>query len=156
MTTPDGPQHETIARARQGVLTLLLALVPVVASAQVGREFVAVEAHVGRARVVHVGKIFEITQIEYGKPLTDIQKSGKPYRLVFAVSETIRGEEVKSLELVLSLQSAHFLEYMRDHSIEIMLVGGPTRGDSYRDAEIGIEEQGKQLDDERYQCAGPC
>ena len=138
-------------RVRQGFLALLFALVPVVASAQVGREFVAVEAYVGRARVVHVGKILEITQIEYGKPLTDIQKSGKPYRLVFAVSETIRGEEVKSLELVLSLQRAHFLEYMRDHSIEIMLVGGPTRGDSYRDAEIGIEEQGKQLDDERYQ-----
>lgn len=40
---------------------------------------------------------------------------------------------------------------MRDHSIEIMLVGGPTRGDSYRGAEIGIEEQGKRVDDERYQ-----
>lgn len=138
-------------RVRQGFLALLFALVPVVASAQVGREFVAVEAYVGRARVVHVGKILEITQIEYGKPLTDIQKLGKPYRFVFAVSETIRGEEVKSLELVLSLQSTHFLEYMRDHSIEIMLVGGPTRGDSYRGAEIGIEEQGKRVDDERYQ-----
>lgn len=138
-------------RVRQGFLALLFALVPVVASAQVGREFVAVEAYVGRARVVHVGKILEIKQIEYGKPLTDIQKLGKPYRLVFKVSETIRGDEVKSLELVLSLQSTHFLEYMRDHSIEIMLVGGPTRGDSYRGAEIGIEEQGKRVDDERYQ-----
>ena len=68
---------KAIARARQGVLTLLLALVPVVASAQVGREFVSVEAYAGRARVVHVGKIVEIKPIEYGKQLTDIQKSGK-------------------------------------------------------------------------------
>ena len=139
------------SRVRQGFFALFLALVPVVALAQVGREFVTVEAYVGRARVVHVGKILEIKQIEYGKPLTDIQKLGKPYRLVFKVSETIRGDEVKSLELVLSLQSTHFLEYMRDHSVEIMLVGGPTRGDSYRGAEIGIEEQGKRVDDERYQ-----
>ncbi|MFN0125707.1 MAG: hypothetical protein ACKV19_03350 [Verrucomicrobiales bacterium] len=142
----------TLFRSRvwQGLLALFLVLVPVEARAQVGREFVTVEAYVGRARVVHLGKILEITQIEYGEPLTDIQKLGKPYRLVFAVSETLRGEEVKSLELVLSLQGAHFLEYMRDHSIEVMLVGGPTRGDSYPDAEIGIEEQGKRVDDERY------
>ena len=138
-------------RVRQGFLALFLALVPAVASAQVGREFVAVEAYVGRARVVHVGKILEIKQIEYGKPLTDIQKLGKPYRLVFEVSETIRGNETKRLELVLSLQSTIYLEYMRDHSVEVMLVGGPTRGYSYRSAEIGIEEQGKRLDDERYQ-----
>ena len=73
-------------RVQQGFLALFLALVPVEAWAQVGREFVTVEAHVGRARVVHVGKILEIKQIEYGKPLTDIQKLGKPHRLVFAVS----------------------------------------------------------------------
>ena len=138
-------------RTRQGVLGLFLVLVPVVALAQVGREFVAVETYVGRSRIVHVGKIVDIKPIEFEKPLTDIQKLGKPHKLVFAVSETIRGEEVKSLELVLSLQSTHFLQHMRDHSAEIMLVGGPTRGESYRGAEIGIEEQGKRVDDERYQ-----
>ncbi|MFN0128598.1 MAG: hypothetical protein ACKV19_18150 [Verrucomicrobiales bacterium] len=106
----------------------------------------------GTARVVHVGKIVEIKPIEYGKPLTDNQKSGKPHRLVVAVSETIRGKEVQSFELVLLLDRTEFLEYMRDESIEVMLVGGPTRpGDSYSDAEIGIEEQGKRVDDEGYQ-----
>ena len=139
------------SRVRQGFLALLLALVPVVASAQVGREFVSAEAYVGVARVVYVGKILEIKQIEYGKPLTDIQKLGKPYRLVFEVSETIRGDEVKRLELVLSLQSTIYLEYMLDHSAEIMLVSGPTRLDSFPTAEVGIEEQGKRMDDERYQ-----
>ena len=139
------------SRAWQGFLALLLALVPAVGFAQVGREFVAVEAYVGRARVVHVGQILEIKQIQYGKPLTDIQRLGKPYRFVFEVSETIRGNEVKRLELVLSLRSTIYLEYMRDHSVEIMLVAGPTRGDSYRSAEIGIEEQGERVDDERYQ-----
>lgn len=91
-------------RARQGFLALFLALAPVVALAQVGREFVAVEAYVGRARVIHVGKILEIKQIEYGKLLTETQKLGKPYRLVFEVSETIRGNETQRLELVLSLE----------------------------------------------------
>ena len=139
------------SRARQGFLALLFALVPVVAWAQVGREFVAVEAYVGRARVVHVGKILEIKQMEYGKPLTDRQKLGKPYRLVFEVSETIRGDKAERVELVLSLQSTHFLEFMRDHSVEIMLVCGSPRLDSFPRAEVGIEEQGKRVDDERYQ-----
>jgi hypothetical protein len=138
-------------RVRPGFLALILAMTPVVALAQVRWVFDAVEFHVGRARIVHIGKIVEIKPIEYGKPLTFTRKLGKPHRLVFAVSETIRGEKVKSLELVLSLQTTHFLEYMRDQSIEVLLVGGPTRGESYRDAEIGIEEEGKQLDDEWYQ-----
>jgi hypothetical protein len=57
---------------------------------------------VGQARIVHVGKIVELEPIEYGKPLTDKEKTGiKPYRLVFEVSETLRGDEVKRLELVL-------------------------------------------------------
>jgi hypothetical protein len=104
-----------------------LAIVPVVALAQTVRRFDTVESCVGTARVVHVGKIVEIEPIEYGEPLTDNQKSGKPYRLIFAVSETIRGEEVMNLELVLSLERPYFLEYMRDQSIEVMLVGGPSR-----------------------------
>jgi hypothetical protein len=145
--------RSTLFRLRvwQGFLALFLAMMPVVALAQVGRAFVSVEALVGRARIIHVGKIVEIKPIEYVKPLTITQKLGKPNRLVFVVSETIRGEEVKSLELVLSLQGSHFLEYMRDHSVEVMLVGGPARDESYRGAEIGIEEKGKQLGDQRYQ-----
>lgn len=137
-------------RSRQCFLALFLAMLPVDAWAQIGREFVSVEAFVGQSRILHVGKIIEIKPIEYGKPLTDIQKLGKPHRLVFEVSETIRGKEVRRLELVLSLQSTHFLEYMRDQSIEVMLVGGPTVRDSYSGTEIGIEEDGKQLADERY------
>lgn len=138
-------------RVWQGLLALFLAMTPVVAVAQVGREFVALETHVGRARLVHVGKIVEIAPVEYEKPLTFTQKLGKPHRLVFAVRETIRGEKVKRLELVLSLQTTHFLKYMRDRSLEVMLVGGPTSGDRQGGAEIGIEEQGKRVDDERYQ-----
>ncbi|MCY2967132.1 MAG: hypothetical protein NT069_26425, partial [Planctomycetota bacterium] len=140
------------SRVWQGCLTLfralLLASVPVVASAQVGRGFVSAEAYVGVGRVVYVGKILEIRQIDYGKPLTDTQKLGQPYRLVFEVSETIRGDEVKRLELVLSLQNTIYLEYMRDRSVEIMLVGGSTRLDRFPGAEVGIEEQGKRVDDE--------
>lgn len=126
-------------------------LLPAVGWAQVGRVFVSAEAYVGLARVVHVGRIVEFKQIEYEKPLTSTQKSGKPYRLVFEVSETIRGDAVKRLELVLSLQSTHILEYMREQSVEIMLVGGPNRLDTFPPAKVGIEEQGKRVDGEWYQ-----
>jgi hypothetical protein len=130
---------------------VLLTSAPAVARAQVGRIFVSVEAYVGLARVVHVGKIVELKPIEYDKPLTSTQKLGKPYRLIFEVSETIRGERVERLELVVSLQNTHDLQYLREHSAEIMLVGGPNHLDRYPDATIGIEEQGERVDGEWYQ-----
>ncbi len=133
------------------VVILLLAWMPSIGWAQVGREYVSVEAYVGLSRFVRVGKVVELDQIEYEKPLTKLQKLGRPYRMVFEVSETIRGEKTERLELVLSLQSTHFLGYMRDHSIEIMLVAGLNQIGSYPRAEIGIEEQGQRLDDARYQ-----
>jgi hypothetical protein len=108
------------------------------------------------SRIVYVGKIVLLQRVDYEKPLTFTQKIGKPHRLVFEVDETIRGDtirgdEVRRLDLVLSLQSTHFLEYLRDHSVPIMLVGGPTRLDSFPSAEIGIEERGKRADDQWYQ-----
>lgn len=140
-----------VLRVWQGFVILLLALVPVSGLAQTGREFVSAEAYVGLARIVHVGKIVELKQAEYEKPLTANQKIGKPYRLVFKVSETIRGNEVEHLELVLSLQSIHFLEYMRDQSAEIILAGGPNRLGDFPRPEQGIEEQGKRVDGQWYQ-----
>ncbi len=139
------------SRGLQCFVILLSASMPAVSWAQVGRVFVSTEAYVGLARVVHVGRIVEFKQIEYLKPLTSTQKIGKPYRLVFEVSETIRGGAVKRLELVLSLQSTHFLALMREQSVEIMLVGGPNPIDSYPSAEVGIEEQGRRVDGEWYQ-----
>ncbi|MBS0204661.1 MAG: hypothetical protein JSS49_17290 [Planctomycetes bacterium] len=125
--------------------------IPTLGWAQVGRLFVSVEAYVGLARVVHVGKIVELKPIDYEQPLTSIQKLGKPHRLVLAVSETIRGDAAKRLELVLSLQVTYELEYLRDQSIEIMLVGGPDLIGSFPRAEVGIEEQGQRVDGQRYQ-----
>ena len=135
---------------RQAVLALLLVLVPCSASAQVGRILVSAETYVGLSRVVYVGKIVGLERIEYKKPLTSTQKLGKPYRLVFQVAETIRGKKVKRLRLVLSLQSTSDLNYLRDHSVEIMLVGGQTRLNRYPGPEIGIEEQGKRVDGDWY------
>jgi hypothetical protein len=132
-------------------LALLLAMVPFSASAQIGRIFVSAEAYAGLSRVVYVGKIVGLERMEYEKPLTFTQKLGKPYRLVFEVDGTIRGNGGKRLELVLSLQTTIYLEYMRDHSVKIMLVGGPIRLDTFPGAEVGIEEQGKRLDGQWYQ-----
>lgn len=140
-----------MARGLQCFVILLLMWAPTVGWSQVGRVFVTAEAYVGLARIVHVGRIVELKQVEYDKPLTSTQKTGKPYRLVFEVSETIRGDAVKRLELVLSLQNTHYIEYMREQSVEIMLVGGPNRLDTHPRAEVGIEEQGKPVDGQWYQ-----
>lgn len=141
----------TNSPTRLCLVILVLAYAPAVACAQVGRIFVSVEAYVGLARVVHVGKIVELKPIEYDKPLTRTQKIGKPYRLVFEVSETIRGKHVERLELVLSLQSTRDLAYLREQAAEIMLVGGPNSFSTIPSATIAIEEQGKRVDGEWYQ-----
>jgi hypothetical protein len=130
---------------------LLLVMAPISASAQVGRVFVSAEAYAGMSRVLYVGKIVELQRIDYNKPLTSTQSIGKPYRLVFEVNETIRGEKLKRLELVLSLQNTIYLDYMRGHALEIMLVGGPTCLDSFPQAEVGIEEHEKRVDGDWYQ-----
>ncbi len=135
---------QTISRIAFG---LLLVMAPFSASAQVGRVFISAEAYAGMSRVIYVGKIVELQRIDYKKPLTFTQSIGKPYRLVFEVGETIRGEKLKRLELVLSLQTTIYLEYMRDHALEIMLVGGPT----LIEEKIGIEEHGKRVDGDSYQ-----
>jgi hypothetical protein len=145
-----------MSRRRLWLTILILACTPTITWAQVGRTFVSVEAFVGLARVVHVGKIVELKAIEYDQPLTDTQKIGKPYRLVFAVSETIRGEKVEGeeaerLELVLSLQSSYDLAYLREQGAELMLVGGPNSLRTLPRPEIGIEEQGQRVDGEWYQ-----
>ncbi len=135
-----------------GAMLVFVALAATSAEAQTGRTFVSAEAFAGAARILYIGKIVRLERIEYDKPLmTYAQKVGKPYRLVFEVSETIRGPEVKRLELVLSLQITIYLECMRDHSVEIMLVGGPTRLDHYPAAEVGIEEQGAAAEGQWYQ-----
>lgn len=141
----------TASRLRQVFAAILLALMPVTGSAQVGRIFVSAEAYASAARIVLVGKIVELRPIEYVEQLTEKEKYGKPHRLVFEVTETIRGEEVKRLELVLSLQNTQCLDYMRDHSLEVMLVGGPDMLDTFPKAELGIEELGKRTSGEWYQ-----
>ena len=116
--------------------------------AQRGRGFVSVEGHVGLARIVHVGTIESLKQIEYNKPLQFPLSAGKPYRLLFKVGETIRGPKTKTLELVLDLQRSTDLEFFRDHHTELMLVGGPSMQDE--EAVDGLEEQGKAVESTRY------
>lgn len=136
------------------VLSLaLLGATPPLATAQVGRTFVSAEAFASVGRIIHVGKISrieEVKEIKFEKPLTRVQKIGKPHLLVFEISETIRGEKLKKVELTLALQSSHYLEYLREQSVEIMLVGGPNRLCSYPRPRIGLLEQGKQVESQYY------
>ena len=138
--------------SRLGLLILFLVLMPSLCRAQLGRYFVTAEAFVAFSRSVHVGKIVELKQIEYESdiPLTRAQAIGKPYQLVFEVSETIRGDKVRHLNLVLSLQSTHLLEYMREHDVEIMLVAGPDRFSGSPGPKVGIEADGVRVDGDYY------
>jgi len=135
------------------IIAFLLAMMPILSSAQTGRTFVSVEAYAGFARIIHVGKIVEIKKINYEseQPLEHIQKMGKPYRVIIEVTETIKGDDTKRLELILSLQNSYYLEHMREHSLEFMLVGGRHHLDSYPSPKVGIEEQGERMDGEWYQ-----
>lgn len=129
----------------------LLALAPALTFAQRGRGFTAVESYVALGESVHFGKITKLEQIEYRKPLSGVQTYGKPYRLTFAVEETIRGKQAKQIELVLALLNKRLLEAMRDFGSEVMMVGGPNRIDDDPDPEIGVEEDGKRVDGHWYQ-----
>src|SRR5262245_25825157 len=102
------------------VVPLLVAWIT--AAAQRGRAFVSVEAHVVTAFTVHVGTVKDLQPIEYAKP-ADGFYPGNPYKVSFTVTETIKGTPAKSVELILTLQHAFNLEYLRDNKIEVMLVG---------------------------------
>jgi len=129
---------------------LILALIPVMCSAQTGRVFVSLEAFVGQGRAVHLGTIEELAPIDYAEPLTDTQKLGKPHRLVFKVSGTIKGDRTDRLQCTLSLQRTIHLQYLRKHSVEIMLVAGAERLSGYHTPRVGIEEQGRRVDGQWY------
>jgi len=140
------------SRLLQATVFLLTLLLPLSASAQTGRIFVSAEAFASASRIIKLGMIVELKQIDYDKPLTMLQKIGKPYRLVFKITDNIRGEEGKRLELVLALQSPWQMEYMRDHNLEVLLLGGTLLHDYPHVGGIGIAEAGKPVnDEERYQ-----
>jgi hypothetical protein len=126
-------------------------MAPAVGFAQVGRGFTPVEGYVALGESVRVGKVIKLEQTEYDKSLVGVQSYGKPYRLTFAVEETIKGKESKQVQLVLSLQSTRFLEYMRQHGSSVLMVGGPNRINSDPDPEVGIEEDGRPVDAHWYQ-----
>lgn len=129
-------------------LAFVLMMLPSVVWAQRGRGFVALEAYIGTSRFVHVGRIVELSPVEYTKPLEGFRKLGKPHRLVFEVTETIRGEKTERMELIMSLQGVYDLNCLRELGVEVMFVGGsPCRDDHRGIVEVGIEEQGKPMDD---------
>ncbi|HZH99482.1 MAG TPA: hypothetical protein VEX38_10965 [Fimbriimonadaceae bacterium] len=121
------------------VALLALLVLSVCANAQRGRAFVSLEAHVGTAHSVHVGFVKHLEPIQYPKQETDFAP-GKPYRVRFAVLETIKGKPAKSLDLILALQHTQKLDYVRDHGLEVMLVG--TTDDVDEEAEVGLEVPG--------------
>lgn len=122
------------------VLLLFLAL-GTWAFGQRGRAFVSIEAHVGTARSVHIGFVKHLEPIEYVKPKEGFYP-GNPHRVTFTVTETIKGSAVKSLDLILTLQQTHELEYLRDNAIEVMLVATSQYIDE--EAEIGLDGPGSR------------
>ena len=109
--------------------------------AQRGRAFVSIEAHVGTASSVHVGFVKQLEPTQYEKPKEGFYP-GEPYRVTFAVSETIKGAPAQSLDLILTLQHTFELEYLRDNKIEVMLVATNQYIDE--EAELGLAPPGSR------------
>lgn len=119
-------------------LALVLALYALwtLVPAQRGRAFVSIEAHVGSAHAVHLGTVRSLEPSDDAKPAEGFFP-GQPYRVEFAVTETIKGTRAKTLDLRLTLQHAWNLEYLRDHNIEVMLCATTQPVDE--EAEIGLD-----------------
>jgi hypothetical protein len=101
--------------------------------------------------MVQVGKIEKFEPTEINRPLEAPQNFGKPYRVDFSVTETIRGERRKHLNIVLAIQIPAHLKYLRDNHVEVMLVAGPNYLNGESNLEVGIEEEGKPVAGQWYQ-----
>lgn len=104
---------------RMAVIFSLLLLCPAV-FAQRGRGFITIEAHVGIAHSVNVGRIDSIEPSDYTFPPED-QYYGKPYKITFSVTETIKGPKAKSLSFDLALQHTTEINYLKENNIELVL-----------------------------------
>lgn len=147
--TPKGDPTSNLLMIRYATW-LFLSLASMNAYAQRGRAFVSVEAHVAASRFVHVGAIksLELTEIPAKEGRTAPTMHGKPYRLVFETTETIRGAKSKTVELLLDLQYAHDLEHLLENKTELLLVGSPS--DQDEDAKVGYRETENGFERERY------
>ena len=83
-----------------------------------------------------LGRVTNVEPVEFPKPEVGFYP-GTPYRVRFAVDETIKGASTKSLDVILCLQHRHEIDYLRDRKCEVMLVGSRKRFDP--EAEIGLE-----------------
>ena len=91
------------------------------------------------AEAVHVGRVAEVSSIEFSKP-DDRFYPGKPYRITFDATESIKGPSAAKLNFVLDLQYTTELDYLRDHKLEVMLVKTKDYVDEY--AEVALDELG--------------
>lgn len=146
-TTPGYPPAASSVRTWFIAVLCALVLFPLLAQAQVGRLFVTAEAHVALARAVHVGTVVVVEPVKFDKALEGPQKFGVPHRVVLEVTETLRGDPVKLLELVLALQSVEFLETARVHGMPVLVTAGQRVFGTFGPSEVGIEEQGRPVKD---------
>lgn len=102
----------------EAILSLLI--LTAAGFAQRGRGFITIEAHVGLAHSVNIGSIKSIEPSDYTFPPED-QYYGKPYKITFSVTETIKGPAAKSLSFVLALQHTTEISYLKENNVELVL-----------------------------------
>lgn len=99
---------------------LSMVLMTTLGIAQRGRAFLTIEAHVGFAHSVHLGRLSGLEPSDYTFP-PEGQYYGKAYKVTFSVNETIKGAEAKSISFVLNLQHIAELSYLKEKNIELLL-----------------------------------
>jgi hypothetical protein len=129
-----------------------LLLLAAIGFGQTGRGFLSIEAAVGMSRSFQVGTITSIEKVDFVYEAKQAHQYGNVYRLKVHVTETIRGPKAKDLTLLLAVQIIQPLTYMKDHKIEVLLIGGNRLlGTHFMSSYPLLEEQGKRVDGEVYQ-----
>lgn len=98
-------------------IALTLALAPIAVAAQRGRAIVSIEALVGSAEAVYVGRV---TKVDPESPDLDKPVYDRVTHIIFKVLETIRGTALASVTLPYHSYAAVF-QALRDRKTEILI-----------------------------------
>lgn len=131
------------------LVPLILILAANSCLAQRGRAFFTVEAQMAVAQRVYLGRIVSLEQVDYPLPPDPLSTFWKQFRMKFEVSETIKGERVKLVTVILNLQHADQLNYFLQHKTELLLERGAkyVPGVDSTSLYYVLEEEGKPVSD---------
>lgn len=133
------------------VLLMVLGCLPLLVAAQTGRGIVTAEAFVGRAHSVYVGTIRSLDGADSKVPIDSNKHYGQAFRMIFDVSETIRGKAKSQVTIILLLQHSIYLDYLVRHHVELAIAVGKNCRVGDIGSETIVEVDGQNLLGEEMQ-----